>query len=174
MLTLIPESGAEQITTFHSAFRRLPPEVDVVPILAALGDGRTVPVTLTDGTRARLKLTATARQPELFEELPEPPALRQVYQAQCTSLLGLAMTVLCTATDKEQVKRMIAEVLRGERSPPPGFQIVLDAGDAEALIDRLRAMIAGDQVALTNVQDVLVTELAPTFDRVQQRLEYRP
>ena len=170
MLTLIPESGGEQITTFQSVFRRLSPEVDVFPILRELGWGRAVPITLSDGTRARLQFTAAERHPELFEDLqlPEHHVPRHCYQAQCTALLGLAVTVLCTASDEEQA----TEVFRGERSRPEGFQIVLNADDAEALIERLKAAIDG-KMPLDNAQ-VLATELAPIFDRVQHQLEYRP
>jgi hypothetical protein len=174
MLTLIPESGGKQITTFHSVFRRLPPEVDIFPILNDLGWGRAVPITLSDGTRARLQFTAALRDPDLVGELqpPEHHVPRHRYQAQCTALLGLAVTVLCTASDEEQARRIITEVFRGERSRPEGFRIVLDADDAEALIERLKAAIDG-RMPLDNAQ-VLVTELAPIFDRVQHQLEYRP
>ena len=99
MVTLIPEAGPVQITDFHSVFRQLPRDVDVMPILSELGWMRTVPVILADGTRARLKMTAAERQPELLEEpaFPRQPApLGQIYQARCKVLFDLAVTVVCT------------------------------------------------------------------------------
>jgi hypothetical protein len=177
MLTLIAENGDRSYLTHHAFFKRLPSEIDIWPILRQLGDGHTVSVTLTDGVRARVMLTRN-NQPELFAT---PVPIGKTYEAQCMALLGLSMTVLCTATDEDHARDIINEVCSGKRSPPAGFQIVLDAGEAEALIDQLQGMLNGidrptSVLRTLNAQEVLITELAPAFNRLEQRrlLEYRP
>ena len=115
MVTLIPEDGPEQITDFHSVFRQLPRDVDVVPILSELGWMRTVSVTLADGTKARLKMTAAERQPELFEEpaLPTQSALLSLdYRAHCNVLFGLAIAVVCICRG-----RQLRHAAAGDRYP---------------------------------------------------------
>jgi hypothetical protein len=162
MLTLIPESGSPQITTFHSVFRRLPRHVNVAHILAKLGRFNHATVTLADGNRVRLELTADeAAQPEL--------ALPATYHANCKILLGLGVDVQCTARDEVEATHLIEDVFRGERMPPGGFCPVFDEDEVKVFMQRLRRMFETGNIFQMGVQDVMVTSFADP----PKQLEYR-
>ena len=76
--------------------------------------------------------------------------------------------------NEEHAKRIITGVLRGKHIPPADFQVVLDGDHVEACIQRLKAAIDIDDLGHMDATDVVFTELAPLFNDVQQRLEYRP
>ena len=87
--------------------------------------------------------------------------------------------MVCTAVDEEHAKRIIADVLRGKRIPPSGFQVVLDGDHVETCIQRSNAAIDTGDLGHMDAHDVVFTQLAPLFNDVQQRLEdqrpeYRP
>ena len=165
MLTLIPESGPPQNTTFHSVFRRLPRHVNVAQILGQLGRFNHAMVTLADGTRARLELTAEtedeAAQPEL--------ALPAIHSAHCKLLIEIDAWVQCTARDEVEAEHLIKAVCRGERMPPAGFCPVFDEDEVKVFMQRLRRMFETGNIFQMGVQDVMVTG----FVDPPKQLEYQ-
>jgi hypothetical protein len=169
MLTLILESGSPQNTTFHSVFRRLPRHTNVARILAKLGQFNAATVTLADGTKARLELTADEARPELFEDRSHSLALPATHHAHCVLLLGLDVYVQCTARDEIDAEHLIEATIRGERAPPPGFSPMFKRTDVETFIGRLEVMVKTGNITQPGVTDVLVTGFEDPM-----RLEYQP
>lgn len=172
MVTLIPESGSEQIFSFNTVFRRLPATTgiaDIVPILAALGDGRTVKVVLADGSRGRIRLTASiADQTELNMDLPAIAPLQR-FAVSCKVHIALDVIARCNATDEDHAEHLVRAVLNGERSQPKDFELNFEEPQTGEFLFRLRKAMKNGDASLVPIE-VLVIGVATN----QPRLAHQP
>jgi hypothetical protein len=127
----------------RAAFRQLPPNVPIVPILRQLGEGERVDVTLSDGTRASMILTKAQSQPSLPLPVGPKPPLRPAHRlfiATYNLFLPLAAQIFCAASDRVHAEEVIERVLNGEAAADPHFQVIVDADQLNRLCAQLERL----------------------------------
>jgi hypothetical protein len=180
-ITVTREGGSPQILSPRAVFRQIPEETDLVPILAELGMGRRVSVTLTDGCEAELIITSAAAQPELGLEEAKPPsgwpivARTPTIHAHCKVLFELDADVQVSASTPVEAERIIQDVFRGIRKPPADFRVIYTAEEISRLERRItQAFLEGNPTDLV-ATDVIVTGFVDPFGVMTHRqLEYQP
>ena len=180
-ITVQSADGSTAILSVRTALRALPDDVDLGALVANFGRGNSVRVVRKDGTEAVYAMTAAEDQPK--PELSEPPlqwpsqtkppsevALRKPFNAHCKVLLGIDVSVQCTAIDATHAERMINEVIRDAHPAPNDFRVVFEAGEVAAFILRLKRALETGDLAHAGVTEVLVTGFV---DPLRLSFDYR-